>query len=53
VSRAEAVTALAVSLLPSCGSVERAWAAAVARRRAGRLPMFSRPMSLIGVAAWK
>ena len=29
-SRAEAVTALAVSLLPSCGSVERAWAAAVA-----------------------
>lgn len=29
-SRAEAVTALAVRLLPSCGSVERAWAAAVA-----------------------
>lgn len=29
-SRAEAVTALVVRLLPSCGSVERAWAAAVA-----------------------
>jgi hypothetical protein len=25
----------------------------LARRRAGRLPMFSRPMSLMGVAQWK